>query len=763
MNAALIDALQAACEEVGVVFKDVPHDGQWHPADVEGDRQDSGAGRIKIFPDGEGGIVFNWKWGESRAFFATEAKPLSEKERVERDRKRQEAVRQAEAEAEVDRTRAAEKAQQDWAKYPPASEDQYYLRRKGIKPHGVRQKRQRSPGEIVDLVIPVKVGGAIQSLQFIGPDGEKRFLPGGKVAGGYFGIGNPAGAATLCIAEGFATGASVHEATGYPVAVAFNAGNLLAVAKAMREKFSDTTLILCADDDSQTEGNPGLTKATEAARAVGGRLAVPDFSAVQREGATDFNDMARLCGAEAVKAAVAGASAPADEADPARATQASPQDTIDKLAKLPRLEYELARKTAADSLGLRVGALDDVVNSARKRMGLDTADETDKQGKPIEFEEVEPWSSPVDGAQLLADLAAASARVLMLPPHAAEAIALWTVFTYVSDAASDAPLLVLTSPVKRCGKTTLIGVLAQLVHRPLPTNNITAPALFRVIASSTPCVLFDELDALLESDKTGEMRGILNAGHTRTTAHVIRTVGDDHEPRKFTVWCPKVLALIGTLDKQWSTVADRAVVIPLQRKPSRLKLPRLRRAGIDFGQLRSRVVRWAADHVGVLGASEPEIPDALNDRAADNWRPLLAIADAAGGAWPEKARAAALGLSGNDDTVTVDDGAAVRLLADIRSVFSGLDSDRIATDELIQKLTAIDDPEAPWADWNSRAGWMEKQIKPRQIAKLLKPYGIKPGTVRPPGGKTAKGYYLKDFEAAFASYLPPESPASAGN
>jgi putative DNA primase/helicase len=132
------------------------------------------------------------------------------------------------------------------------------------------------------------------------------------VTGCYFSIGNPKGADALCIAEGFATGATIHEVTGYPVAVTFNAGNLLAVAQTMRGKFPDLRLIVCADDDIRTVGNPGITKATEAARSVNGLLAIPDFGNDRPDGATDFNDMAVLCGAEAVQKAIASAKAPAN-------------------------------------------------------------------------------------------------------------------------------------------------------------------------------------------------------------------------------------------------------------------------------------------------------------------------------------------------------------------------------------------------------------------------------------------------------------------
>jgi putative DNA primase/helicase len=432
------------------------------------------------------------------------------------------------------------------------------------------------------------------------------------------------------------------------------------------------------------------------------------------------------------------------------------EEAVARLAKLATLRYDRVRTAEAKQLGVRAATLDDAVAAAQKRMGLGAADEDGRQGLPIEFEEVEPWPSPVDGAQLLNKMVEACKRVVMLPPHAAEAIALWVVFTYVLEAADAAPLLVISSPLMRCGKTTLIEVLEQLVHRPHATNSITAPALFRVIALHSPCLLFDEVDALLESDKTGDIRSIINAGHTRTTAFVTRTVGEDFEPRRFPVWGPKLLALIGTLEKQWRTVADRAVVIPLQRKPASLKLTKLRRAGIDFGQLRRKTARWTADCVEALRTAEPSMPEGLNDRQSDGWRILLAIADAAGGAWPVKAREAALALSGDDPGVSaVTDGVSVRLLSDIRAIFSEVGGDRITTSELIQKLVAIDDPEAPWAEWNPRGGW-DKEIKPHHVAKLLRLFGIGPVSVRLPEGskpETAKGYKRKSFEEAFASYL----------
>src|SRR5690606_19668878 len=142
-----------------------------------------------------------------------------------------------------------------------------YLVTKQVKSHGLRLYKET-------LVVPMRDSrGLLHSLQFIDGDGNKRFLSGGRKYGCYFAIGG-AGEA-FCIAEGYATGATVYESTGLSMAVAFDAGNLMPVAQAIRSKFPEAEITLCADNDKNTPGNPGLTKAKEAAVAVGALLAVP--------------------------------------------------------------------------------------------------------------------------------------------------------------------------------------------------------------------------------------------------------------------------------------------------------------------------------------------------------------------------------------------------------------------------------------------------------------------------------------------------------
>lgn len=304
MNDAIFqfrDAMRAA----GLEPPDVIEPGKLHRFPGVGKRNGNTAGWCKLFDDGLGGSFGDWSSGFSENWQAKREKPFSTAEREAFKRHVAEAQAQAEAERKARQAEAAAKAVAIWNAAAPAPGDHPYLVRKGIQAHGTRLHNGA-------LLIPMREGGELHSLQFIGPDGDKRFLPGGRVAGCYFSIGSTQGAVALCIAEGFATGATIQQATGHPVAVAFNAGNLKAVAQAMRARFPALPLIVCADDDADTEGNPGLTKANDAAQAVGGLLAVPDFGHERPPGATDFNDMAAARGMDAVRDAIKNATAPDD-------------------------------------------------------------------------------------------------------------------------------------------------------------------------------------------------------------------------------------------------------------------------------------------------------------------------------------------------------------------------------------------------------------------------------------------------------------------
>jgi putative DNA primase/helicase len=345
-------------------------------------------------------------------------------------------------------------------------------------------------------------------------------------------------------------------------------------------------------------------------------------------------------------------------------------------------------------------------------------------------------------------------RYLVLPAGAADMLALWTVHTYTHAAAQVTPRVGIESPQKRCGKTTLLALMGAVVARPLPASHITPAALFRAIEQWQPTMLIDEADTFLHNND--ELRGVLNAGHTRSQAYVIRTVGEEHEPRAFGVWAPVAIALIGQLP---STLADRAIVVKMRRKlPSeqveRLRLERLE----EVKTLRRRCRRWAQDTLASLQTIDPTIPEGLHDRAADNWRPLCAIAAEAGGEWPQRVAQAIKALTPHERD---DEAAGVMLLEDMRQLFTERATDKLSSTEIVAALHKFE--ERPWSEW----GRQEKPITARQIARLLAPFDIKPKSIRI-GPDTPKGYEQNDFGDAWARYLslrsatPPQPSTDAG-
>lgn len=254
---------------------DLPANGKIVRFRLDGDKSGSRNGwAVQHAADGCGffGAFGSWKTGESHTWNSPTTQPKTFAERLE-NRQRAQALREAVIkEREAVQAEARAKAQKLWSRAKPATNAHPYLQRKRINAYGLRQLRDM-------LLVPARdLDGTLHTLQFISADGSKRFLTGGRIAGCYFAIGRPVD--RLLLAEGLATSSTLHMATGAAVACCFSAGNLLAVARALRHKFPGMRLVLCADFDGATPGNPGLTKAQEAARAVGGFLAVPRFREV---------------------------------------------------------------------------------------------------------------------------------------------------------------------------------------------------------------------------------------------------------------------------------------------------------------------------------------------------------------------------------------------------------------------------------------------------------------------------------------------------
>ena len=654
----------------------------------------------------------------NRGLWPDNATATSEKE-ASRNRSKEE-NRQAGADQDEATTRAAQR----WAAAKPANKLHPYLARKELGAHELRQEGQH-------LLVPMcNEAGAVCSLQTISPEGRKLFLKGSVVSGLFYTIGEINEAEqTVCLTEGWATAAAIHAATGFPVAVAFSASNLAQVAGIISKQHPEGKIIVCADDDRK-EGktsNPGIEAATTAAESVGGLLAIPDMGEK-----ADFWDLWHEQGPEAVQGAIENAQTVSSQQD---ATESEPRGDdpeamVRYLASLPAIEYEQKRKAVAEALGVRASALDKAVKEAGKG----------KEENDLPFDEPEPWPDPVEPGELLSDIATTIQRFIICSEEVAQAVALWAAMTWFIDVVQVAPLAVITAPEKRCGKSQLLFLLGRLSARALTASSISPAALYRAIDAWKPTLLIDEADAFMKDNE--ELRGIINSGHTRESAYVIRTVGDNFTPAKFNTWGAKALAGIGHVA---DTIMDRAVVLELRRKLPHEEVDRLRYAEPDlFNNLRSQLARFAEDYSEEVRLARPPLPHCLNDRAQDNWEPLLAIALVAGGQWPVISTRAAIKLSGNESpTQTI----GVELLADIKQVFEVKEVDRISTADLISAL--CEDEEKPWLTYNRG-----KSISPRQMANKLKGYGITSTTLRFRHAGTAKGYERKRFDEAFSRYIP---------
>jgi putative DNA primase/helicase len=271
------------------------------------------------------------------------------------------------------------------------------------------------------------------------------------------------------------------------------------LAEALRQKYPDTVLVLCADDDHLTEGNPGITKATEAAQAVHGLLVVPCFPETRESKDTDFNDLDRLAGPEAVRASIDAAAMPVAVEEIPSSVPPEPPDfpfdtVIQRLSKLSPLQYDQVRKQEAKALSVRPVTLDAVVREARKGP---VADE-------LFFTEVKPWPGAVDPAQLMTEIATTVRRFIICDRDTAHAVALWAAMIWFIEVVQIAPLAVITAPEKRCGKSQLLFLLGRLSARAITTSSISPAALYRTVDAWCPTLLIDEADAFMRVTRSCE-------------------------------------------------------------------------------------------------------------------------------------------------------------------------------------------------------------------------------------------------------------------
>ena len=602
--------------------------------------------------------------------------------------------------------------------------------------------------------VPLKdIEGTLYNIQKIynsKSDGSnnKWFVPGARKQGCFHILGQPLETVkeenpvedTVYVCEGYATGASIHAATNKTVAIAFDAGNLKPVVSAIRGKYPKVGIILAADNDQwQDDGkNTGLTKAYEAAEKYQCLVVYPTFRPDHSSHQpTDFNDLHVLSGLEAVgeqleKPTEGSLLSPISSVRELRETD---EECFARLAALSSLNYDRLRKGEAKRLGIKVSTLDDVVKKHCPAADSTAGEKTDF------FPVIEPWPEVVDPKALLEDLCLALKRFAVLPEHADTALALWIIFTWLIDHVDVAPILAISSPEKRCGKTTVLSLVQRLVKRPLPASNITPAALFRSIEHFKPTLLIDEADTFIQS--SDELRGILNSGHMRDNAFVIRTVGDDHEPKQFSTWSAKAIALIGRLP---DTLQDRSLVIPLRRKLQHETTEKLRHAeGSVFSNLQRKLLRFSEDRADWIKKARPTFLEInLSDRAFDSWEPLLAIAELAGPPWVDRTHQAAVILSAGDhDSLPI----GTELLQDLQRVFADKGWLKVHTTDLIDQL--CQDDESPWANYNKYSH--DKKITPRQLSRLLSPYQINSRNIRITEVQK-KGFEQSQFAEAWERY-----------
>ncbi|HUY28171.1 MAG TPA: DUF3631 domain-containing protein [Candidatus Binataceae bacterium] len=433
------------------------------------------------------------------------------------------------------------------------------------------------------------------------------------------------------------------------------------------------------------------------------------------------------------------------EMDSAKARHAVEPMTLDAtvatLAAMSESAYELVRKTEVKRFGIRTSALDKLVEAARKAAAAPDRATAIESLAPLP---PAPWPEPVEGAALLNDVVRFIERFVILDKHAVIAVALWIAFTYCFDVAETSPRLRIKSPDKRCGKSRLLEVLGFLVPRSITASNMSASSVFRTIDAEHCPLFIDEADTFVRDNQ--ELRGLLNSGHTRTSAYVIREIPAGERAwvqKRFSTWCPMAIAGIGKLP---DTVEDRSVPIVMRRKRRIDKVERLTRrnrsAREDAAALASKLARLAADNLEKLRDAAPLIPDALNDRAADNWELLLAIADLAGGDWSVRARVAALALSGERDN-SDEDSLRTRLLADIRRILEPLSAEEISSASLCSQLAEVET--SPWSEFNRG-----KPISPARLSRMLRDFEIYVGKIE---HGSARGYKKSDFKDSFERYL----------
>ena len=409
---------------------------------------------------------------------------------------------------------------------------------------------------------------------------------------------------------------------------------------------------------------------------------------------------------------------------------------------LPQEAFEGQRNHLSKWLGHRLNVLDDWRREAKQAA---KASQQDKKAKaperaPPPFPVDEPWPDPVDLAAVLVEIREILAVHMAMDDWQVRVIAPWIALTYcrADEELWYAPLLGISSPVLQCGKSRLLGLIQKLCHNSLPVSSISPAAIYRAVDKWHPTLFYDELDAVFSrKGENEELRSVFNSGYSRDFPFVVRCAEKTNEPEAFDGFGFKAFAGIGEAP---ATVRDRAILIPLARRPAGVHVRRIDRKELHLksAEIRRKLLRWSQDNRGVFSHA-PDMD--VSDRLRDNLEPLLCIAERAGAGEADSLRTAIDELT---KTKNEDSSAGIRLLTAIRPIIE--DVEKTTSKELIRHLCEAEDSE-----WKYR-GRKREEITPRDLSRLLKPFGVTPRTMRI-DGKTAKGYDRKIFQDAFSRYL----------
>jgi Protein of unknown function (DUF3631) len=397
----------------------------------------------------------------------------------------------------------------------------------------------------------------------------------------------------------------------------------------------------------------------------------------------------------------------------------------------------------SDNVGERENArtiIDEILRKNRKswndltellQTGADASSWADDEDEPTA-----PDSTDINALDLTYALLQ---QYLEVKEHEYVAIALWVLHTHVYAQFRHTPRLALTSPVRGCGKSLVLCLLALLTSRGRKDDSITAAVIIRLIDREHCTLLVDEADNL-GLDHNSILRAVFNSGHQKGGSRSLLVKG---VPKRFSTFAPMAIAAIGMLPLP---IMHRSIKVPMERATRQLRRFDEKDPAVNYAYTLIRA--WARE---VKLNPDPDLPDELRNRPADNWRVLVSIADSFGRAWGDRARKAAIDFSRNYR----DEDAAVTLLDDIRTIFDSLGVDRISSAKLIEELVAMED--SGWADWRGvHDDQQPRQLSQGELARLLAPFGIRPRSIWPlrrnQNSRSHKGYLRSQFERAWRSY-----------